>query len=121
MDVDGAGSNGGPADTGEAAPQPAKRFASQAAQAEERKAKRRREIAERASAAPTDSLPAPYTWLWPPDAEPGKSRREIAVGALLCRPQLVQLVLNLLAELQAALGRDDAMELGTLVRGKVVR
>ena len=50
-----------------------------------------------------------------------RRRREIAVGALLCRPQNVQRVLDSLAKLQAALGRNDAMELGPIARGKVLR
>ena len=80
-----------------------------------------------------DELYAPYTWLWPQDIDAVGDgagcardssvvrRREVAVGALLCRPRDVQRVLELLAQLQAALGRNDAMELGPIARGKVLR
>jgi hypothetical protein len=105
----------------------------------ERASKRMRaeaDVVVEPTAAVAAELHAPYTWLWPlPSANSGANsiasggstadavqrRREVAVGAILCRPRDVQRVLDSLAQLQTALGRNDAMELGPIARGKVLR
>jgi hypothetical protein len=46
-------------------------------------------------------------------------RRQIAVGALLAAPKMIQTVLKCLHSFQEKMGRDDAAEMGSITRGKV--
>eukprot|EP00041_Stephanoeca_diplocostata_P029468 m.870569 g.870569 ORF g.870569 m.870569 type:complete len:653 (-) comp23567_c0_seq1:2018-3976(-) len=114
-----------------------KRFSGQADNANARKAKRRREVEERAErerlrVETNAPIQPPYVWgmrvpIKGDTSDEAKSfaaqqlRTIIATGAIICPPRKVSEVLKQLQAFQRDLGRDDDMEVGAVVRGKVVK